>query len=145
MCILQHVASMIRNERLYQHCICLAGLVAGFYAGDSYYRLFAQPRIWTHARQLCLDRGGYLAELSTGAELEAVILALGRLCFTLKKAGPSSICWLCHSQMLPRKALNFFSSHSIRIFYHLLYCGVPLSPVVHKSTEWLYVGLGDFP
>ena len=27
----------------------------------------------------------------------------------------------------------------------LWYCGVPLSLGVHKSTEWLYVGLGDFP
>ncbi len=30
-------------------------------------------------------------------------------------------------------------------FEEVKYCGVPLSPVVHKSTVWLYVGLGDFP
>ena len=27
----------------------------------------------------------------------------------------------------------------------LMHCGVPLSPVVYKSTVWLYVGLGEFP
>ncbi len=26
-----------------------------------------------------------------------------------------------------------------------MYYGVPLSPVVYKSTKWLYVGLGEFP
>ncbi len=34
---------------------------------------------------------------------------------------------------------------SKQMYINFTYCGVPLSPVVYKSTMWFYVGLGEFP
>ena len=50
----------------------------GFRIGDSCYKLFREPETWSVARQLCMDRGGYLAELTTRDELTAALTALGR-------------------------------------------------------------------
>ena len=37
------------------------------------------------------------------------------------------------------------SSKSDSAIIFPIYCGVPLTPVVYKSTMWLYVGLWEFP
>ncbi len=49
---------------------------------ESHYKLFKETRTWTQARQLCMERGGYLAEFLTLSELDAVRHALGKPYFS---------------------------------------------------------------
>ncbi len=50
----------------------------GFRVSSSSYKLFREARTWDQARQLCLDRGGYLAELTTRSEFNDVKRELGK-------------------------------------------------------------------
>ncbi len=58
--------------------LCLAAFQGGFSVGSSYYMLFREGRTWSEDRQFCLEKGGYLAELTTRSELDAVKQALGK-------------------------------------------------------------------
>ena len=63
------------------HChsfVSFAAFRGGFPVNNSYYKLFRESRTWYEARQFCLEKGGYLAELTTRAELDAIRQALGK-------------------------------------------------------------------
>ena len=78
---------------------------------DSRYKLFRENRTWDDARQLCIDRGGYLAELTTRAELDSVLQALGMSHITL------AVCRLQEQlvKRLPYKYVHVCPEYNTRI------------------------------
>lgn len=77
-----------------QYNIFLTGFQVGFALENSYYKLFMEFSNWTHAHQLCIERGAYLAELSTRTELDTVTEALhtvGTSYFYVSKMGQTAL------------------------------------------------------